>query len=575
VRILNNTPSAIFVSDIEVMIPPSSAGLKFIPDSTLTASKDIIGLLRGGHVRAFADGDDIKMANVDGKDKNVVPGTTLWPGDGKTISEIKIGVDDGEIPPEEAIERITTNKKMPKRFTIQKNVIHNVSIDTINVILTEFRKEITIDEKEFKNLEIQQAIRNGTLKLKHALEARINKKSGDVMWVECEPDKPEELSGSDLGDDPEYSETHAYWEGPLLDAGGYANMNRQYIINLNAMGLRVKPTRFDTSVDIELPFQEKIAKYSDVKVKPGSPKVFSTNAPSMHDGKIVSYTMMETEDKIHPNLARRLEIADEIWVPSEWNRQTFKAGGVEQDIKVMPLGIDSDRFKPRPPKIEFGFGVKRFVFLSMSTWLWRKGFDVLLKAYTRAFTADDDVTLLIFTRVPILGRNQITAMREDIKSWVGEDNQNLPNLVVMNNILPAEVMPYLYNSANCFSLFTRGEGWGLPYSEALASGVPVIGADHGGQQAFLNNDNSYLVKPDKVSGCHASMQHISPFYESMRFVDYSEKAIDEASHLMRYVYDHEEEAKLKAAKGREKFIEQFTWKKSARRVGERLRDMNG
>ncbi len=37
-------------------------------------------------------------------------------------------------------------------------------------------------------------------------------------------------------------------------------------------------------------------------------------------------------------------------------------------------------------------------------------------------------------------------------------------------------MPALYKTMDCFVLPSRGEGWGRPQVEAMAMGLPIIGA---------------------------------------------------------------------------------------------------
>ena len=57
-------------------------------------------------------------------------------------------------------------------------------------------------------------------------------------------------------------------------------------------------------------------------------------------------------------------------------------------------------------------------------------------------------------------------------------------------------MASLYRSVDCFVLCSRGEGLGMQYLEAMASGVPVISCDWGAQMDYLNYKNAFLVKSE-------------------------------------------------------------------------------
>jgi glycosyltransferase involved in cell wall biosynthesis len=144
-----------------------------------------------------------------------------------------------------------------------------------------------------------------------------------------------------------------------------------------------------------------------------------------------------------------------------------------------------------------------------------------------------------------------------------------PHLVLCNSVVPDEAMPFVYSHAKAFTLLSRGEGWGLPYCEAAACGIPIIGSFHGGQAAFLREEDSFLVKPDRVVNADPSM-FWSDLYEGTRFVDYSDVVIDEAAEKMRYVYEHYTEAKQKAETCRKRITSEFTWDKSAKKMYNRI-----
>ena len=86
---------------------------------------------------------------------------------------------------------------------------------------------------------------------------------------------------------------------------------------------------------------------------------------------------------------------DRFWAPSEWIAEQARAAGVsEERIRVVPNGVDPDVFRPDGNALELPTR-KGFRFLFVGGVSLRKGTDLLLEAYGRAFRRDDDVCLVL------------------------------------------------------------------------------------------------------------------------------------------------------------------------------------
>jgi glycosyltransferase involved in cell wall biosynthesis len=289
---------------------------------------------------------------------------------------------------------------------------------------------------------------------------------------EKSPDEPESLM--DITAMPklpapkaEMMDVCCHWGGPMFDYGGYARMNRTFTMGLARRGALVRTRPIDSITNVNKPTEDYIRKLATVNVPNEYPRVFGQTVPDLiaHAGKKILFTMMETSNGIHPELAEKYNMADEIWVPCQWNVETFRASGVIPEIKVMPLGVDTSMFNPGVEPLNFNFGTRGFKFLSVFGWSYRKGFDVLIQAFLEEFSSKDDVSLILSSR--FVGQKEkkerILSDFSYVRSLVAKDDVDLPHVTLHCDYTPDRDMPRLYRAGDCFVLPSRGEGFGLPF----------------------------------------------------------------------------------------------------------------
>lgn len=191
------------------------------------------------------------------------------------------------------------------------------------------------------------------------------------------------------------------------------------------------------------------------------------------------------------------ERCDRVWVPSAFVRDGYVAAGMPPGIvDVVPNGVDLDRFTPDGPVHPFdGAPPAACTFLFVGGTIWRKGIDVLLDAWARAFGPDDDVRLVV-KDVGAQGAYRGQTSGEAVRALAAREDV-APVLYLADDVSPEE-LPALYRAADAIVLPYRGEGFCLPALEAMACGVPVIHTGAGPTGEFCPPDAGWPLRSRRV-----------------------------------------------------------------------------
>jgi len=183
----------------------------------------------------------------------------------------------------------------------------------------------------------------------------------------------------------------------------------------------------------------------------------------------------------------------------------------------MPFGVP-DMKTPDAPGSDYALEtVASFRFLSVFEFTRRKGWDVLLRAWLEAFKPEDDVALVLRT-YGRGGEDPVAALTEEIIR-LGHDPARIPEIVIVQDRLSDRQMIDLYAQCQAFVLPTRGEGWGMPYLEAMALGLPVIATRWSAHLEFLNDQNSFLIDIDGLSDVDGGQAKVDPLYAGHRWAE--------------------------------------------------------
>src|SRR5262249_37628289 len=142
---------------------------------------------------------------------------------------------------------------------------------------------------------------------------------------------------------------------------------------------------------------------------------------------------------------------------------------------------DPDRFRPGLEPLSLATG-KKLKLLFVGGTIERKGVDVLLAAYRRAFARADDVCLVVKDMgVGTFYRNQTA----EYAIRAIQNDPTAPEIISLTDDLTEEELARLYAAADALVHPYRGEGFGLPVLEAMACGLPVVVTAGGPTDEFV------------------------------------------------------------------------------------------
>ncbi len=284
----------------------------------------------------------------------------------------------------------------------------------------------------------------------------------------------------------------------------------------------------------------------------------------------IGRTMFET-DRLPENWVSACNRMDEIWVPSQFNAQTFARAGVDRaKLKVIPGAVDAKFFDPGytqelPLPDPAGYN-----FLSMFEWSSRKGWDVLLTAYLCEFSADDDVCL--YLRTHLFGQPAQDAsaiLQSEIEKHAKSlklGRKKLPRIELLTEPLAAADLPGLYKAVDCLVAPSRGEGWGRPQHEAMMMELPVIATNWSGNTEFMTADTAYLLDHELTET--ANLETGQAHYRGHRW---AEPFAEHLQQHMREVFANPREARLKGKRARAHVKQHFGQEAVSALILERLR----
>ena len=290
------------------------------------------------------------------------------------------------------------------------------------------------------------------------------------------------------------------FQGNFVELNSFTLVNRRLVSGLREHGYDITVFPLENGEGVQFP--ESIP---DVYIFHGFGYDL-TSAPGKLNIFILAYEYHTLEKKFQRLVSRLNHYFDLLLVPSRFVKAVCERSGVRIPIELCPWGVEAEEFNPSvaPKPLETG---GKFVFLNLGGANARKGIDILLEAYTREFSSHDEVVLVI----KAFGY-QLNKPWTDKVLQRARGRKNAPLIVFHYG--EEETIAGYYTAADSGVFPHRGEGFGLPILECIASGRRVIVTDGAGSMDFCNEANARFIetKQRMVHGKH----QLEPEVRSLR-----------------------------------------------------------
>lgn len=249
---------------------------------------------------------------------------------------------------------------------------------------------------------------------------------------------------------------------------------------------------------------------------------------------------LRTETGTYIDIPKIMSYIDTIVAYSEFGQNELITAGYDVENFIYH-GVDTEIFKPvyqdglKLKKEYFNVDGNPFLYFCVADNQPRKRLDLLLKAWAelKKRNNNNDILFLLTQPDKFNGFNLL----ELLKRYNIGDSVFLHPEYIHARGLSQSYLVNMYNLSNAFVLCSVAEGFGLPYLEALACGVPVVYTDYATPKEILK-DIGYPVKPESYAPMYdllfekaelnvmdivEQLEKVKDFRDNAKLVSYAKK----------------------------------------------------
>jgi len=227
---------------------------------------------------------------------------------------------------------------------------------------------------------------------------------------------------------------------------------------------------------------------------------FDINAPSIrlcHQNMLAEHVSRKLRigfpifecTKFKDDELQHLRSQDKLFVTSSWARDIILDNNISVPVDVVSLGVNRNIFNesvdPVIPK------TKTTKFINIGKWEYRKGHDILIEAFNKAFTKNDDVQLVMMP-------HNFFLTKEEESYWLQKYyNSPLGNKInIIGRVETPEQVASVIASCDCGVFPYRAEGFCLPLLDCMSMGLHTIATNYSAPTQYIDEPTTNLIDVD-------------------------------------------------------------------------------
>jgi glycosyltransferase involved in cell wall biosynthesis len=174
---------------------------------------------------------------------------------------------------------------------------------------------------------------------------------------------------------------------------------------------------------------------------------------------------------------------DFVFAPTDWGKNVLIQNNAfnPEQIFVVPEGINPAIYNNKALSLPQLDAIDGFKWIHIGKWEERKNTPMLISTFEKIFLQNKKNYLILMAHNPFLNL--------DYQSMIQQlAPKSFKQILCIDPVGPSSVVASIIRSADAGVFPARAEGWGLPLTEVLACGKPIVATNYSGPTAYLQDE---------------------------------------------------------------------------------------